>query len=84
MFALRALLSCLVRCLGISAARTACSLAVMLKSVKSVVTMLARSGHEITTAAIYVILDDPLRFPENEISNALDELLAGVRPGFLK
>ena len=60
------------------------AIAVMLKSVKSVVTMLARSGHEITTAAIYVILDEPLRFPENEISNALDELRAGVRPGFLK
>jgi hypothetical protein len=60
------------------------AIAVMLKSVKSVVTMLARSGHEITTDAIYVILDEPLRFPENEISNALDELRAGVRPGFLK
>jgi hypothetical protein len=73
------------RCLGlIGGAHGVLAIAVMLKSVKSVVTMLARSGHEITTAAIYVILDDPLRFPENEISNALDELRAGVRPGFLK
>jgi hypothetical protein len=48
----------------------------LLMSVAGGVALLAKQAGEITPAAIAAFLDDPLRFPEDEIASALAEMRA--------